>query len=159
LRGVALSHFDGHNWSNHSDRQPILRGSDGRFNLELRSPQFRATRGHNLHYRVTMEPLITEVFFLLATPESLTGNYRAVAENVDGLVFNLDNEHLVTCYEADSKIPAPVGARFQSADDSIGDEVSSDYLQVPQLDSRIKPLAETIVINAKTPYDRASAIE
>jgi transglutaminase-like putative cysteine protease len=159
LRGVALSNFDGRNWSNHSDRHPILRGSDGHFNLDLHSPQFSATRGHNLHYRVTMEPFITEVFFLMATPDSLAGNYRAVAENIDGSVFNLDNEHPVSRYEADSKIPAPLGARLQSANDFLGGDVSPDYLQVPKLDSRIRPLTEKIVGNAKTPYDRASAIE
>ncbi|HEX3105566.1 MAG TPA: DUF3488 and transglutaminase-like domain-containing protein [Terriglobales bacterium] len=159
LRGVALSNFDGRNWSNRSDRHPIFRGSDGHFNLDLRNPQFSATRGHNLHYRVTMEPFITEVFFLMATPESLAGNYRAVAENVDGSVFNLDNEHPVSRYEADSKIPPPLGARMQSVNDFLGDDVSPDYLQVPKLDSRIRPLTQTIVSDAKTPYDRASAIE
>jgi protein-glutamine gamma-glutamyltransferase len=159
LRGVALSNFDGRNWSNRSDPEPILRGLDGRFNLDLHHTKFDAKPGHNLHYRVTMEPFITEVFFLLARPESLAGNYRAVSENLDGSVFNLDNEHPVTRYEADSKISTPLGARLQSANDLFPDDLSSQYLQLPELDSRIRPLTEQIVGNAKTPYDRASAIE
>src|SRR3954471_12860803 len=159
LRGVALSKFDGRTWSNSSSRQPILRGSDGRFNLDLANPQFRVPRGRNLHYRVTMEPFISEVFFLLATPESLAGNYRAVSENPDGSVFNLDNEHPVARYEADSRIPAPIAVGLQSASDLFRDQVSSEYLHVPELDPRIRPLTEKIVVNAKTPYDRAIAIE
>jgi protein-glutamine gamma-glutamyltransferase len=158
LRGVALSNFDGHTWSNRSDTQPIFRGSDGRFNLDLRNTKFGATRGHNLHYRVTMEPFITEVFFLLATPESLAGNYRVVSENLDGSVFNLDNEHPISRYEADSQISTPT-ARLQSTGDLFPGHVSSEYLQFPKLDSRIKPLTDQIVGIAKTPYDRASAIE
>ncbi len=159
LRGVALSTFDGRTWSNSSGKQTILRESDGHFNLDLLNPQFRATRGRSIHYRVTMEPFITDVFFLLATPESLAGNYRAVSENSDGSVFNLDNEHPVTRYEADSRIPTPVSARLKSTSDLFPDQVSSEYLQFPDLDPRIEPLADKIIANAKTPYDRATAIE
>jgi hypothetical protein len=159
LRGVALSTFDGRAWSNSSGNHTILRGSDGRFNLDLSNTKFGATRGHNLHYRVTMEPFITEVFFLLATPQSLAGNYRAVSENLDGSVFNLDNEHPVTRYEADSRISTPIPARLQSASGLFPDQVSSEYLQLPPLDSRIRPLTDKIVANTKTPYDRATAIE
>jgi transglutaminase-like putative cysteine protease len=159
LRGVALSSFDGRTWSNSSGNQTILRGADGHFNLDLLNPQLRGPRGRNLHYRVTMEPFISEVFFLLATPESLAGNYRAVSENPDGSVFNLDNEHPVTRYEADSRIPTPIAARLQSASDLFPNRVSSEYLQFPELDPRIKPLTDKIVANASTPYDRATAIE
>jgi protein-glutamine gamma-glutamyltransferase len=159
LRGVALSTFDGRTWSNLSGNQTILRGADGHFNLDLRNPQLRGPHGRNLHYRVTMEPFISEVFFLLATPESLAGNYRAVSENPDGSVFNLDNEHPVTRYEADSRISTPIAARLQSAGDHFPDRVSREYLQFPQLDPRIKPLTDKIVANVSTPYDRATAIE
>jgi protein-glutamine gamma-glutamyltransferase len=159
LRGVALSSFDGRTWSNSSGNQTILRGADGHFNLDLLNPQLRGPRGRNLHYRVTMEPFISEVFFLLATPESLAGNYRAVSENPDGSVFNLDNEHPVTRYEADSRIPTPIAARLQSASDLFPNRVSSEYLRFPELDPRIKPLTDKIVANASTPYDRATAIE
>lgn len=157
LRGVALSHFDGRTWSNSSGRQPILRGSDGRFNLDLSSTQFAKTRGRSIHYRVTMEPFFSEVFFLLATPESLTGNYRTVSENRDESVFNIDNEHPVSRYEADSRIPTPVAGRLHSL--SPPDNISADYLRLPDLDPRIRPLADEIVSGATTPYDRAAAIE
>ena len=48
---------------------------------------------------------------------------------------------------------------MQSANNLFPDDLSSQYLQLPELDSRIRPLTEQIVGNAKTPYDRANAIE
>lgn len=159
LRGVALSRFNGHEWSNPSNGQPILRGADGRFDLDLHDTAFRVPQGRSIHYRVTMEPFVNEVFFLLATPESLSGNYRSVSEDSDGSVLNLDNEHPVTRYEADSRISTPIAARLQSPSDFFPGQVSSEYLQVPELDPRIRPLTDKIVANAKTSYDRATAIE
>jgi hypothetical protein len=97
------------------------------------------------------------VFFLLATPQSLAGDYRTVSENADGSVFNLDNEHPVSRYEADSRIPTPVAARLYSP--SYPDNISADYLGLPDLDPRIRPLTDKIVSGATTPYDRAAAIE
>jgi hypothetical protein len=38
-------------------------------------------------------------------------------------------------------------------------EISSDYLQFPPLDPRIRPLTDKIVATAKSPYERAAAIE
>lgn len=159
LRGVALSNFDGRVWSNSGNPQPIRRESDGRFNLDLGSAQFAPPRGRTLHYRVTMEPFVSEVFFLLAVPQSLAGNYRAVSEDADGSVFNMDNEHPVARYEADSRISTPVAARLKSTSELFFDPASSPYLQFKALDPRIRPLAEKIVANANAPYDRAAAIE
>jgi transglutaminase-like putative cysteine protease len=162
LRGVALNNFDGHTWSNTfsnaRNRQPLLRGADGRFNLGSRSDPFAGVPSRSIHYRVTMEPFVSQVFFLLATPQYLQGNYRAVSEDPDGSVFNLDNDHPVTRYEADSRIPASV-APLQSANGLLPVQVSSAYLRVQDLDPRIRPLTESIIANAKTPYDRATAIE
>src|SRR5256885_12610635 len=159
LRGVALSTFDGHAWSNSSSKQTILRGSDGHFNLDLPNPGFRVPPGRSIHYRVTMEPFVSEVFFLLSTPQSLAGNYRAVSEDPDGSVFDLDNEHPVGRYEADSRIPTPSAVLLQSNADLNVDRLSADYLRLPALDPRITPLTEKIVTGVKTPRDQANAIE
>lgn len=159
LRGVALNRFNGHVWSNSGSPRSVSRGSDGRFNLDVDDNQRLSRHGRSLHYRVTMEPFLSEVFFLLATPESLSGNYRAVKEDPDGSVFNFDNEHPVTRYDADSLTSPPMAARMQPATGLSSSQVSQDYLQLPDLDPRISPLAEKIVAKANTPYDRATAIE
>src|SRR5260370_878945 len=92
LRGVALDNFDGRNWSNSwsntHEKFKLTSGSDGRFNLVSQSAS--VLNGHTIHYRVTMEPFVSDVFFLLATPQSLRGNYRTLSEDNAGDVFDLD---------------------------------------------------------------------
>jgi hypothetical protein len=158
LRGVALTHFDGHTWSNDNSyaRRTIPREMDGHFDLRMRNPFLAPVPTHAIHYRVMMEPLASEVFFLLATPQSLEGNYRSVVEDPDGDVFDVDAEHPITRYEADSEIRTP-----SRVSQNIGypAHINSVYLQYPELDARIKPLVEKIIANAATPYARATAIE
>ena len=157
LRGISLSHFDGHSWSNSEVKITRPRASDGRFHLAS-SGAGSNPAAHFVHYRVTMEPFVSDVFFLLQTPESLRGNYRAVAVDPDGDVFNLDSEHSVARYEADSWLRSPARAL---AGNSPGDapELAAVYLQLPPLDPRIKRLAEKITARAPSSYERARAIE
>jgi len=156
LRGVALNNFDGRNWSNTRDKVNLGRGPDGRFDLWARNPQ--PVIGRDVHYRVTMEPFLTEVFFLLATPKSLQGNYRTVSEDTAGDVFDIDTDHPVTRYEADSDFRRPDPARLHHGSNSFPVSILSNYLQLPALDPRIKPLAEQIVAKAASPHDKAEAI-
>src|SRR5215469_4001967 len=106
LRGVTLDSFDGKSWMNTRNKIVLKRGPDARFNLLWRNASLP---GRPVHYRVTMEPYLTEVFFLLATPNSLQGSYRTLGEDSAGDVFDLDTEHPVGVYEADStlRLPAP----------------------------------------------------
>jgi len=159
LRGVALNNFDGHNWANTRDKVNLSRGADGRFDLTLRNPQSPQLRGRRVHYRVTMEPFLSEVFFLLATPRSLEGNYRAVSEDPAGDVFDHDTEHTVTRYEADSELRRPVATRLHKDSGSYPPEIFPGYLQLPALDPRVKPLAEQITANVASSFDKATAVE
>jgi protein-glutamine gamma-glutamyltransferase len=156
LRGVALNNFDGRNWSNTRDKVNLNRGPDGRFDLWARNAQ--PITGRDVHYRVTMEPFLTEVFFLLATPKSLQGNYRTISEDTAGDVFDIDTDHPVTRYEADSDFRRPDPARLHRGSNSFPVAVLSNYLQIPPLDPRIKPLAEQISAQADSPHDKAEAI-
>ena len=156
LRGIALNNFDGRNWSNTRDKVTLNRGPDGRFDLWSRNPQ--PVTGQKIHYRVTMEPFLSEVFFLMATPESLQGNYRSVSEDTAGDVFDLDTEHPVTRYEADSDFHRPDPARLHQASASYPAAILANYLQLPVLDPRIKPLAQQISDKAAGPHDKAEAV-
>ena len=44
--------------------------------------------GHLIHYRVLMEPIANNVFFLAPEALSLGGNYRLVSRDDAGAVFN-----------------------------------------------------------------------
>lgn len=158
LRGVALNIFNGHTWSNVSQRRTVSSALDGRFDLNRENRQLAPLPGRSIHYRVMMEPFVTEVFFLLATPEALQGNYRPVAEDADGDVFDLDPEHPVTRYEAESRIRL-LAAIHSSPAANYPARIRQNYLQLPPLDPRIQELAQKASANAETPYARASSIE
>lgn len=160
LRGVTLNHFDGRNWSSSRDKTLLMRGPDGSFNLQRQQPSL--ARGRLLHYRVAMEPLLSDVFFLLATPRTLQGNYRALDQDGEEDVFDRDSEHPVTRYEADSIIRAPLrkGSLDESATRAL--DISKQYLQLPELpplDPRIQKLALQITGPVTAPLDKAFAIE
>ncbi len=156
LRGITLTTFDGHTWSHVSGKRTLTRGPDGRFSLNLRAPSPIST-SRGIHYRVTMEPFVSEVFFLLERPRSLEGNYRVVAEDADADVFDVDPEHPVTRYEADSDIGPGAAPRANRTDDHP--DHLRPYLQLPRLDPRIRPLAENITANATNSFARAAALE
>src|SRR5437899_4129552 len=59
---------------------------------------------HSIHYRVMMEPVGTNVFFLASKPATLAGNYRVVMIDRAGAVYDRGP---VSLYQADSNISQP----------------------------------------------------
>ena len=109
-RGIALGKFDGRVWSNNQAQRPLFPELDGRFVLP---PPATIQQGshHPIYYRVLMEPVGMNVFFLAGTPESLEGNYRHVAIDDGGAVFDLDPEHPVNRYRSIFRYRASVSQR------------------------------------------------
>jgi len=106
-----------------------------------------------------MEPFGSEVFFLMATPNTLRGNYRGLMEDGAGDVFDLDADHPITTYEADSTQRMSRRGHPSSGAASSQPELPRLYLQLPVLDPRIAPLAEQITGKAVTTLEKATAIE
>lgn len=158
LRGVALNHFDGRNWSSAWGKVNLHRSPDGRFELNARGPQSSPRTERILRYRVTMEPFVSDVFFLIATPRSLEGNYRSVSQDSAGDVFDLDVEHPVARYTASSELRTPA-ANLRGSSGTYPAEALPGYLDLPALDPRIKPLAVQITAKASSPYAGAVALE
>lgn len=157
-RGVTLSHFDGRSWSNNRDERPLSPRLDGLFVLPPRGGG-RSGSPRPIHYRVVMEPVGMNVFFLAGTPESLEGNYGHVAIDDGGGVFNLDPEHPVNRYQATSDIAQTPASGLRSAGQAYPPDVLSGYLGLPALDSRIPELARQITASTHNNYDRAVALE
>ncbi len=164
-RGVTLSKFDGRNWSNSRGQRPLSPQQDGRFALpslprdgQSRDDQDESSR--RVHYRVLMEPVGMNIFFLAATPESLEGNYRRVAVDDSGAVFNLDLERPVSRYQATSDIAQPGARELRTAGSAYPSSLDPGYSRLPSsIDPRIQRLAEQITAAANNNYDRALAIE
>jgi hypothetical protein len=161
-RGVTLDEFNGRAWSNHHRRYqaPRLPGNTSSFSLHFPGEAFRNLGpSRTIHYKVLMEPMGTNVFFLAATPDTLTGNYRAVAMDDSGAAFDLDPEHPISTYEATSNVAQPTPAQLRAAYANYSPAAQSNYLQLPALDPRIPLLAQQITAQADNNYDRAVAVE
>jgi len=158
-RGVALGVFDGRTWSNPSEQFPLARQGDGRFALWRPTAGMHGKRQRPIHYRVLMEPIGTNIFFLASQPRFLAGAYRSITTDRAGSVYDADAEHPVSIYDADSDLAVPTSDELRRASQSYPAEIQLNYLQLPALDRRIPQLAQKITAGVDNDYDRASAIE
>jgi len=159
-RGVALSNFDGRNWSNSREQRVLSPQLDGYFVLSSRARDVRQRSSLPVHYRVLMEPMGMNIFFLAGIPESLQGNYRNLGVDDGGAVFDLDLEHPVSRYQATSEVAQPVAPELRTASSIDTGYLNSGYLTLPSsLDPRIPRLAQQITAGTDNNYDRALAVE
>ena len=164
-RGVAFRTFDGKTWTTSpmQSQSIVPRLGDGRFALwqMAREPGLTRIAKETLpiHYRVLMEPLGTNVFFLAVLPHSMQGNYRVVSVDVGSGVYDSDPEHPIGLYDGWSDIARPSAKELRGAPTSFPPKILSSYLQLPPLDLRIPELAKQIAAKADNNYDKAVAIE
>jgi protein-glutamine gamma-glutamyltransferase len=158
-RGVSLGIFDGKSWSNPSEQFPVPHQADGQFALWPSTAGTRPKGIRRIHYRILMEPIGTNIFFLATRPRYLTGSYRAVATDKAGSIYDLDPEHPVTLYEADSDLALPRNDDLRAAEGEAPPEIQLNYLQTPTLDPRIPELARRITAGRNNDYDKAAEIE
>ncbi len=158
-RGVTLSNFNGRTWSNSRDQRLLSPSLDGRFLLAQPRANLRQASSRRIHYRVLMEPVGMNVFFLSAAPEVLEGNYRQVAIDDGAAVFDLDAEHPVNRYQATSDIAQPAAGDLRTAGRTYPPDVLSTYLGLPPVDRRIPQLANQITASVDNNYDKALALE
>jgi transglutaminase-like putative cysteine protease len=168
-RGVALANFDGRNWSNPRESYVLRREGDGEFAVPLFSQgvaqaslaRIQTATGRlnrYIHYRVLMEPIGTNVFFLAPWARRVSGAYRALQIDPGGAVSNLDSQRPVSLYEADSDIAVPSPQQLRGAGDYLP-QFALAYLQLPALDPRIPQLAAQISSSASNSYDKSVAVE
>jgi protein-glutamine gamma-glutamyltransferase len=168
-RGVALSTFDGHNWSNPREQYPLPRHPDGSFSVPSFGTWASSAYGSStpgsprpaqiIHYRVLMEPIGTNVFFLAPWVREVHGDYHTVTVDSGAAVYDLDAQRAITNYEAESDIATPSREDLRSATSNYPEPVVPRYLRVPPLDPRIAPLAAQITASASNNFDRAAAME
>src|SRR5580693_347113 len=149
-RGVALANFNGKSWSNPRQKYVLERQGDGSFTIPLLDQEVSQgmARGQKaprkainlIHYRVLMEPIGTNVFFLAPWARRVKGAYRTLQIDDGGAVSDLDSQRSVSLYEADSDISTPSPQQLRGAGNYLP-EFALAYLQLPGLDSRIPRLA------------------
>jgi transglutaminase-like putative cysteine protease len=166
-RGIALANFDGKNWSNPRTSYVLQRDADGGFPVPLFAqgsaivvkPAQMAARPENLiHYRVLMEPIGTNLFFLAPWARRVSGTYRLLEIDAGGAVSNRDTQRAVNMYEADSDISTPPPRQLEAAGNNLP-AFTIPYLQLPRLDPRIPRLAAQVAGSESNAYDKAIALE
>jgi protein-glutamine gamma-glutamyltransferase len=164
-RGVALAKFDGHTWSNPKEQFFLQRRPNNSFAVPraIEAMQSYDTanlrREHLIHYRVLMEPIGTNVFFLAPWARSVSGDYRLVAADSSGVIYDFDSQHPLGRYEADSDIAVPSPAELRMAGRSYPAPLAALYLRLPALDPRVPRLAAQITSSAGNDFDKAAAVE
>jgi len=172
-RGVALADFDGHTWSNTREQFPLRRQADNSFVVPPANAAPRSSvvsyatssatqsmvRQHVIHYRVLMEPIGTNVFFLAPWARDVSGNYRMLAADTGGAIYNFDTSRAISRYEADSDIATAAPSELRAAGRNYPTPVSAGYLRLPALDPRVPRLAAQITNAASNDFDRAAALE
>jgi transglutaminase-like putative cysteine protease len=166
-RGVSLADFDGHTWSNPSQATSLQRRPDTSFELpsDGRAPRSYATaslqREKLIHFKVLMEPIGTNVFFLAPWAFSLRGDYRQIRGDSGGAVYDYDFQHPISRYEATSDIATPSAPELRAAGRNYPAKIAKEYLHLPEagIDPRVAQLASQITHSAKTDYDKATVIE
>lgn len=158
-RGVTLADFDGHTWSNPRDQFVLRRLPDNSF--EVPNSDVTAGTRHEkmIHYRVLMEPIGTNVFFLAPTPRTVSGNYRLLTSDSGGAVYDFDSRHMISRYEASSNIARPTPGELREAGQDYPQEITDTYLDLPSQDPRVAQLATQVSSSAKNDYDKAAALE
>jgi transglutaminase-like putative cysteine protease len=173
-RGLALANFDGHTWSNPGDKFTLQRlpgNSFGvpRFGDAVLTPDVVRQLAHQLarehareqviHYRVLMEPIGTNIFFLAPWARNVSGDYRLMDADSTGAVYNFDSTRAVSRYEADSDIAVPSTPELRTAGQNYPAQISATYLRLPSLDPRVPQLAAQVTASAKNNFDKAAALE
>ena len=167
LRGVALTNFDGHNWlaTAHVDGGMAV---SQMFQFPMPSStetsalrNFAVGRSARLvQYRVILEPLGSNILFVVPTPRALFGNMRRVYENFDQSVESLDRERSLASYSGVSDISAPRSDDLKKMRGEVPPGMPQRYLQLPQnLDPRIPRLADEVMRDQPSVYEKAVSLE
>lgn len=169
-RAVSYSTFDGVAWSKGlgENRQHLARTPDGRLDLARVGVSGRVAGQDRiamprvdqvLRYRVSMQPIGTNYFFLLPVPTALATDAHDFMYDEAGAIGLNDPTRQILSYQAASILlfPSPetrVGKELQFPLD-----VTQQYLQLPPLDPRVAALALQLTRNAPSVYEKAAAIE
>jgi len=170
-RGIVLTNFDGKRWFTPRHGEIVISPDSGG---EYRFPPAGLPSGDffPLRYTVMMEPVATDAVFVAPRPEMLRGRFANESERMGvprsrtyllldktGSLSNPFHNDIKVRYEGVSLLPIIPPAQLRKSSAVYPDDIRDLYLQVPQLDPRIKKLAEKIVEKSHNEYDRAANIE
>ena len=154
-RGVALDTFDNQTWKR-SRPGTIDRLTKGEHDLIQVAPL--RGREKNVLYTVYLEPLDSQVMFVLPRAVGVQGPISYVIRDLDeSLKFPSRGERV--SYKVLSDTTVPVATELRK-DNGLYPDDDAGYLQVPDdLDPRIRDLASEVTKDTRNRFDAARAIE
>jgi protein-glutamine gamma-glutamyltransferase len=176
-RGITLANFDGRHWWN-SPELPTVHGLNNApldltriSNYSLYSEARAAPQLQTLSYRVVMEPVGLNLFFLAPVPLKINGDYHILEIRSDGSIYNSrpgenslsssegEGTQSVGVYSAEADTRDPEQYILNSNSTNYPPHVAMVYLQRPNLDPRVAQLALQVTALEESNYKRAKALE
>lgn len=176
-RGITLANFDGRHWWN-TPEVPVRHGlGNGPLdltrisNFSFYSAAWSAPRLQTLSYRVVMEPVGLNLFFLAPVPLKINGDYQVLEIKSDGSIYNPrpaeggfasgdgESSQAVGVYSAEADTRNPEPFVLESNSTNYPPHIATIYLQLPSLDPRVAQLARQVTASSRSNYIRAKAIE
>jgi protein-glutamine gamma-glutamyltransferase len=168
-RGIALTSFDGHRWTNSATKESVYPSSAGWI-------FFSSLEGRpavDLHFTVLLQPIATESLFAPANLVSIRGAFLSptpgynslphhghLLRDSTGSIFNTFPNFVQLEYEGESLLPSVQPAVARAASTDYSQSMRATYLQLPpSLDPRIPELARQITQSANNPYDKSVILE
>ena len=170
-RGIALTTFDGRRWTS-SDPKPeeLKPKEDGWIHATDSTPKDSHDPG--MFYTIYLEPLATDAIFVPGRVTRLRGNFTgeggnsfaamrrtSILRDFTGTLLNPFHNYSAVRYAGISSLPPLNAVKLRAALTDYPPYITATYLQLPPLDPRIPELAKQITKNARTPFDKAVAIE
>src|SRR5258706_9374034 len=172
-RGIALTTFDGKRWTTLDQTAQKLEPEADGWIRTADSPRKTDSLYPRMIYTVYLEPVATAPIFFPGKVMSLKGNFSGESRNsfsaarrafifrdsTDTLLNPFHNYGAIR-YSGFSLLLPMDAAKFRAASAEYSSDIASTYLQLPfALDPRITELARQTTKNARTPFDKALAIE
>jgi len=171
-RGIALSTFDGKRWTTQNHHAAALLPDASGWIYVGDPEQKQSGAAIGLNYEIFLQPIATDTVFAPSNAVSVQGNFAGenlgagwmsrrsyLFRDAGGSLYNPFRNYSPLRYLGFSRLPAINATRLRNAPDQYTDEMRAQYLQLPVLDPRIAALAKALTAQARTPYDKAMAIE
>ena len=171
-RGIALTTFDGKRWSSPDHNAQTLQPSMDGWIYTTDLAQKTDSPGPGIVYTVFLEPLATDAIFVPGRVIYLKGNFTGeggssftairrtyILRDSTDTLLNPFHNYTALRYAGFSRLPPFNAAKLRAAPADYSSDITSTYLQLPELDARIPDLARQITKNARTPFDKALTIE
>ncbi len=153
-RGIALDHFDGRSWSRSSSARNRIPTQAGFFKL-----QDGAQGTEVVVETFLLQPIATDIVFGSHKVLAVSGDLGLIERDSNDNIYSLAQRSSAVRYSVVSDITGPDPGLIAAYPVPLPQEIKNCCLQLPAEDPRVARLAQTVTAAARTPYEKALALE